>query len=166
LTQGKPSRRSASDHNMLLLSADRASAAKQKQAEAETPLGKREISWREGHGRPDRSGWGGRVRTSEWRDQNPLPYHLATPQQDREARYKRPCETRRNIPASLRGCNRMQRLPIQAESGAALPRSRLRPRGLTAITPPRIGERSVAQSGSAPRSGRGGRRFESCHSDH
>ena len=23
--------------------------------------------------------WGGRVRTSEWRDQNPLPYHLATP---------------------------------------------------------------------------------------
>src|ERR1700676_3366625 len=27
------------------------------------------------------SGWGGRIRTSEWRDQNPLPYHLATPQQ-------------------------------------------------------------------------------------
>ncbi len=26
-------------------------------------------------------GWGGRVRTSEWRNQNPLPYHLATPQQ-------------------------------------------------------------------------------------
>src|SRR5262245_12789900 len=26
--------------------------------------------------------------------------------------------------------------------------------------------RSVAQSGSAPRSGRGGRRFKSCHSDH
>ena len=25
-------------------------------------------------------GWGGRIRTSEWRDQNPLPYHLATPQ--------------------------------------------------------------------------------------
>ena len=23
--------------------------------------------------------WGGRIRTSEWRDQNPLPYHLATP---------------------------------------------------------------------------------------
>ncbi len=22
--------------------------------------------------------WGGRIRTSEWRDQNPLPYHLAT----------------------------------------------------------------------------------------
>src|ERR1700681_3232185 len=29
----------------------------------------------------DHSGWGGRIRTAEWRDQNPLPYHLATPQQ-------------------------------------------------------------------------------------
>lgn len=27
------------------------------------------------------SGWGGRIRTSAWRNQNPLPYHLATPQQ-------------------------------------------------------------------------------------
>jgi hypothetical protein len=26
------------------------------------------------------SGWGGRDRTSEWRNQNPLPYRLATPQ--------------------------------------------------------------------------------------
>ncbi len=26
------------------------------------------------------NGWGGRIRTHEWRDQNPLPYHLATPQ--------------------------------------------------------------------------------------
>jgi hypothetical protein len=26
-------------------------------------------------------GWGGRVRTCEWRHQKPLPYHLATPQQ-------------------------------------------------------------------------------------
>ena len=26
-------------------------------------------------------GWGGRIRTCEWRNQNPLPYHLATPQQ-------------------------------------------------------------------------------------
>ena len=25
-------------------------------------------------------GWGGRIRTSVWRDQNPLPYRLATPQ--------------------------------------------------------------------------------------
>src|SRR5215813_9594959 len=26
------------------------------------------------------AGWGGRDRTSEWRNQNPLPYRLATPQ--------------------------------------------------------------------------------------
>ncbi len=35
-------------------------------------------------------GWGGRTRTSEWRNQNPLPYHLATPQRgshDRRAPY-------------------------------------------------------------------------------
>src|SRR3954471_3173664 len=25
-------------------------------------------------------GWGGRIRTSAWGNQNPLPYHLATPQ--------------------------------------------------------------------------------------
>jgi hypothetical protein len=25
-------------------------------------------------------GWGARTRTWEWRNQNPLPYHLATPQ--------------------------------------------------------------------------------------
>jgi diguanylate cyclase (GGDEF)-like protein/PAS domain S-box-containing protein len=29
----------------------------------------------------DAAGWGGRDRTSEWRNQNPLPYRLATPQQ-------------------------------------------------------------------------------------
>src|SRR5208337_1249197 len=26
------------------------------------------------------TGWGGRIRTSAWRNQNPLPYRLATPQ--------------------------------------------------------------------------------------
>jgi hypothetical protein len=46
--------------------------------------------WREKLQRPKRennhdlkyldAGWGGRIRTSEWRNQNPLPYHLATPQ--------------------------------------------------------------------------------------
>src|SRR6202035_1799932 len=29
---------------------------------------------------PQKIGWGGRIRTSVWRDQNPLPYRLATPQ--------------------------------------------------------------------------------------
>ena len=33
--------------------------------------------------RGGRIGWGGRDRTSEWRNQNPLPYRLATPQQRR-----------------------------------------------------------------------------------
>ena len=28
-------------------------------------------------------GWGARIRTWEWRNQNPLPYHLATPQERR-----------------------------------------------------------------------------------
>src|SRR5580698_438031 len=32
------------------------------------------------------AGWGGRIRTSEWRDQNPLPYHLATPQLGKQPR--------------------------------------------------------------------------------
>ena len=30
-------------------------------------------------------GWGGRDRTSEWGNQNPLPYRLATPQQTRQS---------------------------------------------------------------------------------
>jgi hypothetical protein len=34
---------------------------------------KRPILWR-------KTGWGGRDRTSVWRNQNPLPYRLATPQ--------------------------------------------------------------------------------------
>ena len=29
------------------------------------------------------AGWGARIRTWEWRNQNPLPYHLATPHQGR-----------------------------------------------------------------------------------
>ena len=29
---------------------------------------------------PGLAGWGARIRTWEWRNQNPLPYHLATPQ--------------------------------------------------------------------------------------
>ena len=29
---------------------------------------------------PERSGWGGRIRTYDTRYQKPLPYHLATPQ--------------------------------------------------------------------------------------
>jgi hypothetical protein len=28
------------------------------------------------------AGWGAWIRTREWRNQNPLPYHLATPHRD------------------------------------------------------------------------------------
>jgi hypothetical protein len=35
-------------------------------------------AWEPGH--VGLLGWGGRIRTSVWRNQNPLPYHLATPQ--------------------------------------------------------------------------------------
>src|SRR5262249_49838971 len=31
------------------------------------------------------TGWGARIRTWEWRNQNPLPYHLATPHRARHA---------------------------------------------------------------------------------
>jgi hypothetical protein len=34
------------------------------------------------------AGWGGRIRTSEWRNQNPLPYLLATPQDGVRAIYR------------------------------------------------------------------------------
>src|SRR6185437_14204425 len=30
-----------------------------------------------------KNGWGGWIRTNVWRDQNPLPYHLATPQHEK-----------------------------------------------------------------------------------
>ena len=32
--------------------------------------------------REKENGWGGRIRTYECRDQNPVPYHLATPQRE------------------------------------------------------------------------------------
>ena len=33
------------------------------------------------------NGWGGRIRTYGTRDQNPMPYHLATPQLNIELHY-------------------------------------------------------------------------------
>jgi hypothetical protein len=35
-----------------------------------------------------KDGWGGRIRTHGWRDQNPLPYRLATPQYEETKRHK------------------------------------------------------------------------------
>ena len=52
------------------------------------------------HGRGDGKtsleeiGWGGRIRTCEWRHQKALPYHLATPQQARIANGNTECHRR------------------------------------------------------------------------
>lgn len=82
----------------------------------------------------------------------------------REGPFGRARETGRNIPASTGGRNRRPRAesrPKGAESfGIALAG-----RGFGGYNAAFEPARSVAQSGSAPRSGRGGRRFESCHSD-
>ncbi len=40
-----------------------------------------------------KNGWGGRIRTHEWRDQNPLPYRLATPQSNHTNSEQIPKET-------------------------------------------------------------------------
>ena len=113
---------------------------------------------------PVKSGWGGRDRTSEWRNQNPLPYRLATPQQARK-----PCRQGSRNGAEHTGIGR--------GAQPAAPAGESRPEGAESWGFALAGQcfggynaafepaRSVAQSGSAPRSGRGGRRFESCHSD-
>ncbi len=123
-----------------------------------------------------RLGWGARIRTWEWRYQKPLPYHLATPQCAGERRYRRRARAWQpacRVPGGRRAgalwtafCGRPAPLPsIPFGRSAFLP---LRPGGPAAISrsPDDNRLRSVAQSGSAPRSGRGGRRFKSCHSDH
>ena len=46
-------------------------------------------------------GWGGRIRTSAWRNQNPLPYRLATPQQHHEVTCAAPYRLAR-APATCR----------------------------------------------------------------
>ncbi len=103
-------------------------------------------------------GWGGRIRTSEWRYQKPLPYHLATPQRAAPSRTgRRPAQPSRKPPFSP-ARNPTRRFPSQHAN------SLLRPAPALAISRPPV-DRSVAQPGRAPRSGRGGRRFKSCHSD-
>ncbi len=134
-------------------------------------------------------GWGGRIRTSVWRNQNPLPYRLATPQLPRRCR-RRPDHSARSAAPQPRGSRalfatdgrrlRAVRRNVMSRIGFAAAGELMQPQnfvssGLAACV--RLdyksaaragsasGHRSVAQSGSAPRSGRGGRRFESSHSD-
>ena len=70
------------------------------------------------------------------------------PNLDNSHAYYAACPPASHAPASV-ACPRILRTLNGMAITAALPISR-----------------SVAQSGSAPRSGRGGRRFKSCHSDH
>ena len=71
------------------------------------------------------AGWGARIRTWEWRNQNPLPYHLATPHRGRSA--TRPAEATRTIVKRTRAGNPVAEvrptgpLPSAAASGADQP---------------------------------------------
>jgi hypothetical protein len=59
-------------------------------------------------------GWGGRDRTSEWRNQNPLPYRLATPQQaePERARTISPARTGSDNARSIEGVRPFQQAGI------------------------------------------------------
>ena len=142
------------------------------------------------------TGWGGRIRTSGTRNQNPLPYHLATPQlpswgwapsprgststvpfRGGPPPYTRSPFGRQSRPAAHAFCS-------PAHVAALIRRPRLRGRLVAAIKPPSPDDalplrtrrvypfwlitvgRSVAQPGSALASGARGREFESPRSDH
>jgi hypothetical protein len=114
-------------------------------------------------GTPIKVGWGARIRTWEWRNQNPLPYHLATPHRPHEGRGPQLYSEGilRAIlreEAALAGYGHGR---YNARSPGAILTGRIRrcPFGLT------VG-RSVAQPGSALASGARGREFESPRSDH
>ena len=70
-------------------------------------------------------GWGGRIRTSGWRNQNPLPYHLATPQNVEIGPLKRRRARRRRD-------HRASQSPVATSS--SLPRELLN----SAHVPPRL----------------------------
>lgn len=107
------------------------------------------------------TGWGARIRTWEWRYQKPLPYHLATPQRAAPSRTRRRLSQQPSRPLH----RPRDRSGTALDNSAGAARSLLRPGPALAISRPPV-DRSVAQPGRAPRSGRGGRRFKSCHSDH
>ena len=88
-------------------------------------------------------GWGGRIRTSAWRYQKPLPYRLATPHRHRSRRRPRPSvdgtrphgRPRRSSAGSSGGCPRRQRLrrsrrpkrPFPTRDATGAPSARRRP---------------------------------------
>ena len=112
----------------------------------------------------DWDGWGGRDRTFECWNQNPVPYHLATPQSCGPGR-----DHIEGASAFQRGENAKIDQGMARNSAAS---AWLRPRGGIAIRALPRGRpkarptyRRVAQPGRALRSGRRGRRFESSLSD-
>src|SRR5262249_8921626 len=76
-----------------------------------------------------RDGWGARIRTWEWRNQNPLPYHLATPQRapDHTCGSRADQSSDGRDPGAILIPQRVRRLPSWAgrhlyeEKGAARP---------------------------------------------
>ena len=82
-------------------------------------------------------GWGGRIRTSVWRNQNPLPYHLATPQP--------PWQVIRN--ALHRQQDRWRTFAILASRSKPIMRAR---RGWSGYRPVRSRERSAQPRVAAP----------------
>jgi hypothetical protein len=56
-------------------------------------------------------GWGARIRTWEWRNQNPLPYHLATPH----------CAGKRGGPYRRGGSCQLERAARRARVAGACP---------------------------------------------
>jgi hypothetical protein len=61
------------------------------------------------------AGWGARIRTWEWRNQNPLPYHLATPHRMNIWR-----NGGRTIPAHPAPINALARYALREFDGASL----------------------------------------------
>ena len=106
------------------------------------------------------AGWGGRDRTFECWNQNPVPYHLATPQQEPHP-YNPPrrtpqtrkiaIRTRTSGPVAGGQAHRYKGAPAASAGG---------------FSARKAAYRRVAQPGRALRSGRRGRRFESSLSDH
>src|SRR5665647_3304150 len=90
-----------------------------------------------GAARASGSGWGGMIRTSGCRDQNPVPYHLATPQR-RTAEAPRgttpPAAKRQDIVSPRARTARRGRLQIADAPGAGGRQRRPPTAGLRAVT--------------------------------
>ncbi len=64
-------------------------------------------------------GWGARIRTWAWRNQNPLPYRLATPQQSLEM-----TAVIRVFRMGFKGEQELSRSAVQSSTSCAKPAAR------------------------------------------